>query len=137
MLRLFPIGANARNWTTLAETYSGSVAPEIAHYGMSARIGWVNYQSCLFIGVSTSGLSMLNLFPLGDEELLIPWPQIRFLGRGWFGLSVLLYVKGPRMKVRVGCGITGGLKIVRAIEKKLSLQANIATSEPPPATGPE
>ncbi|MGN6136866.1 MAG: hypothetical protein ACTHOU_20480 [Aureliella sp.] len=88
---------------------------------MSARIGWVNYSSCLYVGVSPSGLSLRNHFFLSrDDELLIPWSDLKLLSRGWLGLSVLLFVKRPRMKIRIGCGLFHGLKIIRAIEQQLS-----------------
>ena len=63
-------------WAGLATRYrDGENAAGQSRYLCSGRIGMVNYNSCLTLGVSKTGLRLAVLFPfrVGHRPIFIPW----------------------------------------------------------------
>ncbi len=122
-MKLFPVGPNARNWTTLEDYYAGETQCVLQRHFMSAKVGWINFQSCVCIGVSPAGLSLSIDGPFNiaqpDSNLLVPWSQIKLLGRDCLHLGLWLYFKKARTKVWIGIGLFGGGDILREVEKHL------------------
>lgn len=67
-------------WSEMAAMFECDNLPDgNQSYFQSARIGWINYGSCLILMASDSGLymSVLPLFRFGHPPLLIPWDRIK------------------------------------------------------------
>jgi hypothetical protein len=84
-------------WTTLAEHYRTNAAPEgKLFYFKSGRIGRINVNNALIIGLCPDGLyvSMFPFFRYAHPPLLIPWGQIRNIRQ-----TTILFLKYVEMQV--------------------------------------
>ena len=70
-------------WSRLARCYPDDITAKNeltkASYLQSGSVGLVNYNSCLILGVSKSGLRLSVLFPfrIAHPPLFIPWSEFR------------------------------------------------------------
>lgn len=67
-------------WHRLAADFTAKVPPRGTRFGMqSARVGWVNYNSCRTIYSSPEGLhiSVWSVCRPGHPALFLPWDVIR------------------------------------------------------------
>ena len=82
----------AMGWRRLAGRYPAAARPEVTARRVatatSARLGVVNYNGTVHVGVSPEGLhlSVMSIFRVGHPPLLIPWDEIEASPphREWF-----------------------------------------------------
>ena len=71
-------------WSALAKKFRAAhpFVGEKRHL-QSGALGWVNYRSCLTVGVGREGLyvSVLPLFAIGSPPLIIPWSSMHDIAK--------------------------------------------------------
>jgi hypothetical protein len=90
----------ASGWRALARRYRTSGEPGGVRFSMqSGRVGVVDYNRCLTVGVSAEGLylAMLFFFRVGQPPLLIPWSDLTVVAirDRWYARDITLRVGDP------------------------------------------
>ena len=93
-------------WRSLARSYAAGPAPQGQAFSFrSARLGLVDYGSCLRFVSGPAGLSIsvLFLFRPGHKPLFIPWYDVSVrLTKGWvFRYAEFFFAKHPDVRLRV------------------------------------
>ncbi|MCE9667967.1 hypothetical protein LY474_09105 [Myxococcus stipitatus] len=94
------VAAQMGGWQRLAMRFrSTGPAPRSLKRFVSGRFGWVNYNSCLTVGVDEHGLYLVPLFPFRafHPPVRIPWSEFRSRTRErvFFFFKVDLFDLGP------------------------------------------
>lgn len=82
MLTIFAVLARAGGWTALARQYRCDGVPEGEKFSFQfAEFGWVGYNGCVTIRISTEGLylAIWPVFRFSHPPLLIPWSDLHVL----------------------------------------------------------
>ncbi len=101
-------------WRTLARHYGASSPfPGKRFRFRSARLGGVNYNSCLTFEAGPAGLhiSVLAPFRVGHPPLLVPWSDITAREeKSWLSAFVVLaFARAPGTQLRLSVGLARAL----------------------------
>jgi hypothetical protein len=94
-------------WRALARCYPDEASSSEGQRFrfQSAQVGWVNYNNCVNVIVSPTGLrlSVFAPFRFGHRPIFIPWRDIRVgLRKSWFtSVGVLRFAREPTMELRL------------------------------------
>jgi hypothetical protein len=120
------VGANVLSirfsgWYALNKAYpcSKDAAPKNRRWGQSARIGWVQYNLGLVIGVDQGGLYIgaLPLLDFMSPPFYIPWSALHIEGRRTF-----LWTYKLRLRADTGTLIVLDGKAARIVESAMGIQ---------------
>ena len=97
-------------WRSLAQSYATGVSAQGQTFSFrSARLGSVNYGSCLRFVSGPAGLAIAVLFAFrpGHRPLFVPWSDVSVrLSKGWvFSYTDFYFAKHPGIRLRIHRGL--------------------------------